>query len=225
MQSSDDALHVDADEMRLISSAKAGDSDGFADLYRRYRPRLFSVARQYFAPGNDRDDLNQEATIGFFKAVRDFEIGKGAFGAFVELCVRRQVITFIKTATRLKHQALNQASSLDAPAFADSQEPLANRLPAPPSAAHEAEDENRAFLDVLFSRCSPLEQGILRLYTRGYSFQEMASELGVHWKSIDNAVWRVKVKARKLLADTPIRDMTISRRIPEREIRAQPRSA
>ena len=100
-------------------------------LFRLYRPRIFKIARQYFVPGWDRDDLLQEGTIGFFKAVRDFKEDRGSFSAFVDLCVRRQVITFIKTATRQKHASLNHARSLDAPAFDDCEESLVTRLPAP----------------------------------------------------------------------------------------------
>ena len=163
------------------------------------------LARRYFAPGSDRDDLIQEATIGFFKAVRDFRGDRGGFAAFVDLCVRRQVITFIKTATRQKHTALNQAVSLDAPIFNDSDETLIARLPARREWSHDdLGSDNAEFLETLWERCSDLERGVLSMYSRGYGFEEMARELRVHLKSIDNAVWRVKIKAKKLLGERPI---------------------
>jgi RNA polymerase sporulation-specific sigma factor len=115
----------------------------------------------------------------------------------VDLCVRRQIITFIKTTTRQKHSALNRSISLDAPAYEDSEETLLTRL-ASPESEQSTDDAQAAFLETLWNLCSRLEQGVLALYTRGYSFQEMARELSVHWKSIDNAVWRIKVKAKKL---------------------------
>lgn len=200
----DRLLYQHEQETELISAARAGDPEAFAVLFREYRPRLFSLARRYFAPGSDRDDLLQEATIGFFKAIRDFKGDRGTFGAFAELCVRRQIITFIKTATRQKHAALNWAASLDAPIFADSDEPLIGRLAATETPIIELDTDNTEFLDALSQRCSGLERGVLSMYSRGYKFEEMAYELGVHWKAIDNAVWRVKVKAKKLLTEKPL---------------------
>ena len=201
MPSQNSEADHDYGDLDLIQRARENDSEAFGELFRRYRVRLFGLARRYFAPGSDRDDLIQEATIGFFKAIRDFKGDRGTFGAFAELCVRRQVITLIKAATRQKHAALNWATSLDAPAFADSEEPLVARLAASAGPDMGGLSDATAFLESLWSRCSSLERGILSLYSRGYSFAEMAFELGVHWKSIDNAVWRVKVKARKLLSE------------------------
>lgn len=188
------------DERDLIQRARDGDAEAFGTLLRTYRPRIFAQARRYFAPGSDRDDLIQEAMIGFFKAIRDFADDRSSFASFTELCVRRQIITFIKTATRQKHAALNHAISLDTPLSDDSSDTLLSRLVAEglPSSEDTADVE---FLDMLWTRCSDLERRILSLYARGYSFAEMAFELGVHWKSVDNGIWRVKVKARKLLAE------------------------
>lgn len=190
-------------EAPVVEAARAGDPDAFADLFRLYRPRLFALARRYFAPGSDRDDLIQEATIGFYKAIRDFKGHRGTFATFVDLCVRRQVITFIKTSTRQKHAALNWAMSIDAPLYPDTDESLSARLASPEQPGFAELSETTAFLSALWGRCSALERSVLSLYTKGYSFVEMGWELGVHWKSIDNAVWRVKVKARKLLAEQP----------------------
>lgn len=196
------------DERAALSAARLGDSDAFAALFRRYRSRIFGLARRYFVPGGDRDDLIQEATIGFFKAIRDFKGDRGSFGAFADLCVRRQIITFIKTATRQKHVALNRAVSLDAPAFPNSEETLMAFVAMPDQVPFEDNSSNQEFLATLWERCSRLERGILSLYTKGYSFAEMAGQLGVHYKSIDNAVWRVKVKAKKLQSEIPLRTIS-----------------
>ncbi len=198
----DDAPDKSSRDSILAQRAKRGVPDAFDTLFRIYRPRIFALARRFFAPGADRDDLLQEATIGFFKAVRDYNSDCGSFSVFADLCVRRQVITFIKSATRRKHDTLNRAISLDAPVFDDSNETLVARLSAPE--APHSDPTHSTFLDALWSRCSDLERGVLSLYTSGYSFSEMATELGVHLKSIDNAVWRVKVKAKKLLLEQPV---------------------
>ena len=192
------------EERLLIKRTRGGDSPAFAALFRLRRPRIFLLARQYFAPGSDRDDLIQEATIGFFKAVRDFRDDRGAFGAFVDLCVRRQVMTFIKNSTRQKHTALNRAASLDAPLFNNSDETLIARLPAKEGPREDLGSDNAEFLEPRWQRCSGVERAVLSMYSRGYGFEEMARELQVHCKSIDNAVWRVKVKAKKLLAEKPV---------------------
>src|SRR5579863_8190943 len=138
---------VEPAETSLVEAARAGDSDAFAHLFRRYRPRLFWLARRYFAPGSDRDDLIQEATIGFYKAVRDFKGDRGAFAAFVDLCVRRQIITFIKATTQQKHAALNWATSIDAPVFRNSDESLATRLTGPEKPGFAELSETTAFLE------------------------------------------------------------------------------
>lgn len=101
--------------------------------------------------------------------------------------------------------ALNRATSLDAPIFDDSDDTLITRLPAKDRHFESADSDNAEFLEALRQRCSFLERGVLSMYSRGYGFEEMARELRVHEKSIDNAVWRVKVKAKKLLAEKPVR--------------------
>ncbi len=191
-------------EHRLLRAAQSGDPEAFAALFRHFRPRIFRLARSYYAPGAEYDDLIQEATIGFFKAIRDFEGDRGALGAFVELCVRRQIITFVKISTRLKHAPLNRAASLDAPPFTDSDEALLARLAAPDITSAKLNTDNTEFLNALWERCSALERGVLSMYSKGYEFREMAIQLGVHCKAIKNAVWRVKEKARKVLAETPL---------------------
>jgi RNA polymerase sporulation-specific sigma factor len=189
-------------EVELIAAARAGDQDAFLVLMQRYQFLIRATARSYFAASAADEDLQQEALIGLVKAVRDFKSGICSFRTFAEMCIRRQVITFIKSQTRRKHSLLNTALSLDAPQYEDG-EPLLNFIPgtAPPTPA----DEHVDFLDCLAERCSDLERKVLSLYTRGYSFEDMAFETGTHAKSIDNAVWRIKVKAKKLRAQTDLK--------------------
>lgn len=185
----------------LLEAAKSGDQDAFAILVERYRWLLRSVSRSYFASGAADEDLLQEALIGLMKAVRDFRSDCGVFRAFLELCIRRQVITYIKSQTRQKHAVLNRSISLDVPRFSDDDEPLVATL-ASRDPTRETDPDDLDFLNSLIQRCSSLERNVLFLYTKGYSFEEMAFEVGKHWKAIDNAVWRIKVKARKLRAET-----------------------
>lgn len=185
-----------------VRAARSGNTEAFERLFRIYRPRVYQIARQYFAPGCGLEDLFQEATIGFFKAVRDFKEDRGMFLHFVDLCVRRQLITYIKSVTRQKHRPLNYATSLDAPMFSDSEVSLIERIAVPDNRpSHESLDVSE-FLNALLARCSDLERDVLAMYTRGFSWKEMALELDVHLKAIDNAVWRFKVKARKLALES-----------------------
>ncbi len=196
---------TEALELTLVDSARNGNPEAFSELFRRYHARLVAVSRRYFARGYDRDDIIQEAMIGFFKAVRDYKADRGTFPAFAELCMLRQIITFIKAASRQKHALLNWAVSLDAPIFDDSSEDLVSRLPV----ADERDcSEMNTFLSALLGRCSQLERSVLAMYAMGYTFADMAFELGVKWKAIDSAVWRVKVKARKLLAECEYESIT-----------------
>ncbi len=181
-------------ESELVTLTREGDQDAFLELVKRYRFLIRAVARTYFATSAAVEDLEQEALIGLVKAVRDFKEGF-RFTTFAELCVRRQVITFIKTQSRRKHSPLNGALSLDAPYY-EGGEPLASFIPAE-TAPIQSEDHHD-FLEQLAARCSNLERKVLSFYTRGYSFEEMAIEAGATVKAIDNAVWRIKVKARKL---------------------------
>ncbi len=191
------------DEIALMRATRTGAPDAFATLFRRHRPRIFALARRFFAPGSDRDDLIQEATIGFFKAIRDFRDERGSFRAFVELCVRRQIVTFVKTATRQKYALLNLALSLDAAAFADSDKTLLTRLAVRDTLQINLDSDNAEFLEMLWHKCSELERGVLTMYSKGYRFDEMSLELNVNYKSIDNAIWRIKVKARKVATSRP----------------------
>ena len=106
-------LSASATDLELVAAAQAGDSVAFDRLVDRYRRFVRSRSRGYFIVGGDREDLEQEALIGFYKSVRDFKPElQASFRAFAELCITRQVITAIKTATRQKHQPLNQYVSL-----------------------------------------------------------------------------------------------------------------
>lgn len=184
-----------------VNLARAGDHDAFSRLVSRFRPLIKAQCRSLFAPGASVEDLRQEALIGFFKATRDYKANLGSFSAFATLCVRRQVITFVKTATRKKHYVLNKAASLDAPIYSDNSDTLLQMLSFVPHSADATKDDDILdFLQALYSTCSKFERAILNLYGRGYTFEEMASETGKHYKAVDNGIWRVKVKARKLVA-------------------------
>jgi RNA polymerase sporulation-specific sigma factor len=198
IRGSDSEAQAQCNQLRLIAAAKLGDHEAFGQLFRIYRSPIYSIASRYFAPGCDHDDFLQEATIGFLKAIRDFQAARGEFSAFARLCVRRQVVTFVKTATRQKHISLNRAASLDAPLW-ETGESLLGRIPSPQTVVSDSL-HGIEFINDLWARCTDLERGVLTRYHQGYTFEEIATEIGVHSKAVDNAIWRVKLKARKLRA-------------------------
>jgi RNA polymerase sporulation-specific sigma factor len=191
----------DLDDESLVERARSGDEQALELLLQRYRHYARAKARSYFLAGADKEDIVQEGMIGLFKAIRDFQCEKNtAFRAFAELCITRQIITAIKTATRQKHMPLNSYVSLNKPSSQDDddQRSLADTLVAPTVSdpidlvisAEEVADIRSSMGRVL----SSLETEVLRLYMDGKSYQQIADMLGRHVKSIDNALQRIKRK-------------------------------
>ena len=171
----------------------------------KYRNFVRAKARSYFLIGADREDIVQEGMIGFYKAIRDFRDDKlSSFRAFAELCVTRQIITAIKTATRQKHIPLNSYVSLNKPIYdEDSDRTLLDIISgAKVSDPEELVISQEEFVDIekkMEEILSDLEWKVLMSYLDGKSYQEIAEDLGRHVKSIDNALQRVKRKLEKYM--------------------------
>jgi RNA polymerase sporulation-specific sigma factor len=193
------------EDLQLVLKARNGSEGALDALMRRYHGFVRLKASSYFLAGGDADDLIQEGMIGLYKAVRDYRPDKEtSFRSFAELCVTRQIITAIKTATRYKHAPLNTYVSFShTPAGhdADGECTLGDALPGPsvhdPSVCVISTEELQSLVLSLGSGLSQLEADALRLYLDGNSYEQMAEELGCDTKTIDNALQRVK---RKILA-------------------------
>jgi RNA polymerase sporulation-specific sigma factor len=188
-------------DLQLVMRARNGDSGALDALIRRYTGFVRLKASSYFLAGGDSEDLVQEGLIGLYKAVRDFRADKEtSFRSFAELCVTRQIITAIKTATRFKHAPLNTYVSFShTPAGQeDSECTLGDALPGPsvndPSVCVISTEELQSLVFTLGSGLSELEADALRLYLEGESYEQMAEDLGCDTKTIDNALQRVKRK-------------------------------
>ena len=202
------------EDLQLVLRAGNGDSSAMDALIRRYHGFVRLKASSYFLAGGDSEDLVQEGLVGLYKAVRDFRADKEtSFRSFAELCVTRQIITAIKTATRFKHAPLNTYVSFShTPAGQDSDGEctLGDALPGPavhePSVMVVSTEELQSLVMCLGTGLSPLEADALRLYLEGSSYEDMAERLGCDTKTIDNALQRVKRKivvhrqARQVLA-------------------------
>jgi RNA polymerase sporulation-specific sigma factor len=190
------------EDLQLVMKARNGSSEALDLLIKRYTGFVRLKASSYFLAGGDGDDLIQEGLIGLYKAVRDFNPKmETSFRSFAELCVTRQIITAIKTATRFKHTPLNQYVSFShtpAGQESDSECTLGDALPGPgvddPAVCVISTEELQSLVFCLGTGLSPLEADALRLYLEGDSYETMAERLGCDTKTIDNALQRVKRK-------------------------------
>jgi RNA polymerase sporulation-specific sigma factor len=189
------------DDGFLIAAAKQGDRSAYDRLVRRYHGFVRLKASSYFLAGGDSDDLVQEGLVGLYKAIRDFRSDReSSFRNFAELCITRQIITAVKTATRNKHTPLNQYVSFSAaPAAAGEDVPTLDQLlPGPtvhdPANQVISSEELRSLVGCLSSALSELESRVLTLYLDGYSYEQVGARLQCDTKTVDNALQRVKRK-------------------------------
>jgi len=189
----------------VVYEARSGSREALEYLINKYKNFVKSKARSYFLVGADKEDIIQEGMIGLYKAIRDFNPDKlTSFRAFAELCITRQIITAIKTATRQKHIPLNSYVSLNKPIYdEDSERTLMDVITevkiTDPEELIISREEVADIEDKMGEILSKLEWEVLISYLNGKSYQEIAKELKRHVKSIDNALQRVKRKLEKYL--------------------------
>ena len=201
-------LYCDLEEIQdeeLVSQARDGSEIALEALINKYKNFVRAKARSYFLIGADREDIIQEGMIGLYKAIRDFRHDKlASFRAFAELCITRQIITAIKTATRQKHIPLNSYISLNKPIYDEESDRTlmdvisGNKVTDPEELVISREE----YVDIenkMGEFLSDLEWRVLVAYLDGRSYQEIAHDLHRHVKSIDNALQRVKRKLERYL--------------------------
>ncbi|HWX87134.1 MAG TPA: RNA polymerase sporulation sigma factor SigH [Solirubrobacteraceae bacterium] len=192
---------VKVDDGFLIALAKQGDRTAYDRLVRRYHGFVRLKASSYFLAGGDSEDLIQEGLVGLYKAIRDYRTDReSSFRNFAELCITRQIITAVKTATRNKHTPLNQYVSFSStPAAAGDDVPTLDQTIAGPSVNDPvnrviSSEELRSLVGCLSTALSELESRVLSLYLDGCSYEEVGERLGCDTKTVDNALQRVKRK-------------------------------
>lgn len=196
-----DGAAAELSDEALVALAKNGDDEATRKILVRYRQFVRLKANSYFLAGGDGDDLIQEGYIGLYKAIRDYEYGRSTtFRSFAELCVTRQIITAIKTASRQKHLPLNTYVSFShSPSSADfDTRTLADVLPSgrasDPVQQVISSEEVESLTDCLVRLLSPLESRVLKYYLEGNSYEAIAAEIGHDTKTVDNALQRIKRK-------------------------------
>lgn len=200
---SEKTVYENLSDEELVKLSVAEDNYATECLLVRYKNLVLSKARMYFLVGADEKDIIQEGMIGLFKAIRDFDINKQtSFKGFAELCIKRQIITAVKTATRQKHMPLNTYISLSNPMYDGDSEGFLEEILS--GAAEDDPEklfiskENAEFLTIKINEVlSGLEKKVLALYLEGKSYQEISEIISKPQKSIDNALQRVKKKMEK----------------------------
>ena len=197
----------------LVARFHDGDEEAVKVLLGRYRRLARARSRCYFLVGADADDIEQEALIGLYKAARDYRPDRQAsFRAFAEICITRQVITAVKTATRRKHQPLNQYVSISGVGSGDEasdrslEDLLDDHRMADPADTVVLNERLACMRQSMAEMLSRLEVEVLRLYVEGQSYQEISLQLGRRVKSIDNALQRVKRKLEGHLSERDAAD-------------------
>lgn len=201
----DTTIYDNMEDEDIVEKAKTGDSKAMEYLMKKYKSFVKIKARAYFLIGADNEDIIQEGMIGLYKATRDYRRDKlASFKAFAELCITRQIITAIKTATRQKHIPLNSYISLNKPIYDEESDRTLLDVVSPARITNPEEliissEELYSIESKIVELLSDLEWEVLIAYLDGKSYQEIAKELDRHVKSIDNALQRVKRKLERYL--------------------------
>lgn len=191
---------------QLVRLIRTGDNDAESLLLDRYKKVVKQRSASFFMPGADREDLIQEGMVGVFKAIRDYDPAKGAsFSTFAEMCIKRQIITAVKSAARMKHAPLNNSLSLNKPVTEDTERvaTLGETLTADESSDPEkviVMQENLSYIEKYSGEIfTSLEWDVWRMYVNGCSYKEIASRLDKTSKAVDNAIRRAKKKLAEIL--------------------------
>jgi len=199
------------EDEEIVMTARTGNDKALEYLINKYKNFVRAKARAYFLVGADREDIIQEGMIGLFKAIRDFKVDRlTSFKCFAELCITRQIITAVKTATRQKHIPLNSYISLNKPIYDEESDRTLidvisdNEVAPNPEEMIISREEMVVIEEKLNELLSRLEWKVLSLYLEGKSYSEIAEELNRHVKSIDNALQRVKRKLERYVEEKKI---------------------
>ena len=195
------------DEEIVAIAQSEGEGEALEYLLNKYKNFVRAKARSYFLIGADHEDIVQEGMIGLYKAIRDYRGDRSApFHAFAELCITRQIITAIKTATRQKHIPLNSYVSLNRPIYEEDPDRtlldvITEEVPSNPESMLIDREDLSSIEGRIGEMLSDLEKEVLIRYVEGKSYVEIAEEMNRHVKSIDNALQRVKRKLERYLED------------------------
>ena len=196
-------IYAGMEDEDVLGYVRTGCKRGMEHLIEKYKPLVRAKARSYFLVGADREDIVQEGMIGLFKAVRDYKNDKSIpFKVFAEMCITRQIITAVKTATRQKHIPLNSYISLNKKIFDEESDKVLIEVIQEISVSNPEElfiskEEYDGIESKMMELLSPFEKEVLSMYLGGIAYQDIAKQLNKPVKSVDNALQRLKKKIEK----------------------------
>lgn len=188
----------------VVLLAQSGDAQALEHIIIRYRNFVYSKAKKFFLIGSEQDDLIQEGMIGLYEAVKSFKNEKASFKSFAGICIRRQMISAVKTATRNKHKPLNSYISLDKNVYdSDNDAVFINSIldnsPQNPESIIIDKENLNGIENRINNTLSKLELQVLMYYLDGYSYQQIAEKIEKDVKAVDNAIQRIKKKIESII--------------------------
>ena len=196
----------DFSDEEVVFLAQQGDREALEHIIIRYRNFVYSKAKKFFLIGSEQDDLIQEGMIGLYEAVKSFKNEKASFKSFAGICIRRQMISAVKTATRNKHKPLNSYVSLDKNVY-DSEndavfmDSILDKYPQNPEAIVIDKESLDGIENKISRTLSKLELEVLMYYLDGYSYQQIAEKIEKDVKAVDNAIQRIKKKIESVISN------------------------
>lgn len=190
----------------VVILAQNNDREALDHIITRYRNFVYAKAKKFFLIGSEQDDLVQEGMIGLYEAVKNFKNDRASFKSFAGICVRRQLISAVKTATRNKHKPLNSYISLDKNAY-DSEsdsafiDSISDKSPQNPESIVIDKENFDGIESKINSTLSNLELRVLMFYLDGYSYQQIGEKINKDVKSVDNAIQRIKKKIENIVKE------------------------
>ena len=181
----------------LIVKAQSGDDEAMNELIKIYFPLVSVNAKNFFIIGAEKEDLVQEGLLGLLKAIKSYNFEKSSFNTFANLCVRRQILSAIKSANSKKNSALNEAI-LNSSAKSEEKSILELETMSSDSSPEDIffnQKKLKDFQEYTEKNFSKLEKEVFDYLIRGYSYKEIAVQLKNNPKSIDNAIQRIKKKS------------------------------
>lgn len=185
---------TDLSDEELCAHSANGTTEAEEELVRRYGRLVRMCARPLFLVGGDSEDLIQEGMLGLLSAIRSYNPDKeAAFPTYAEICIRSKLATAIQAAQRDKHIPLNHSISFETPLFEGTSEFLFSSEESPEDVVIGRE-ELQERIDALKGQLSGFEAEILSYYLGGLICAEIAERVGRSYKSVDNAIQRIRRK-------------------------------
>lgn len=195
----------DIDE-RIINEAQHGSSEAITQIFEEYENFVFLKAKNYFLMGADKEDLIQEGMIGLLKAIRGYDKEKlASFKTFASICIKRQLITAIKSANSQKNMALNTAVGITSESDENKElvytKGLESYVSYSPEELYLTKEQLSGLKDYLESNLSTFETTVFNMMVNGETYKDIAVKLDKKVKSVDNAIQRIKRKSETWISD------------------------